>query len=85
MLVSIIITNYNYGKYLHRCIRSCLNQTLPVSQFEVILVDDFSNDDSDKIANEYKTLPNFKVIKNKKITPIISSNRYLIISLEFQK
>ena len=66
MLVSIIITNYNYGKYLHRCIRSCLNQTLPVSQFEVILVDDFSNDDSDKIANEYKTLPNFKVIKNKK-------------------
>ena len=78
MLVSIIITNYNYGKYLHRCIRSCLNQTLPVSQFEVILVDDFSNDDSDKIANEYKTLPNFKVIKNKKNLGVSKSSNNAI-------
>ena len=42
MLVSIIITNYNYGNYLHRCIRSCLNQSLPNSEFEVIVVDDSS-------------------------------------------
>ena len=40
MLVSIIITNYNYGNYLHRCIRSCLNQSMPINNFEVIVVDD---------------------------------------------
>jgi CMP-N-acetylneuraminic acid synthetase len=66
MLVSIIITNYNYGNYLHRCIRSCLNQTLPINEFEVILVDDFSKDNSHSVVEEYKSLPNFKYIRNKK-------------------
>ncbi len=66
MLVSIIITNYNYGNYLHRCIRSCLNQSLLANQFEVIVVDDSSNDNSDNIVEEYKSLPNFKYLKNKK-------------------
>ena len=26
MLASIIVTNYNYSKFLRRCLRSCLNQ-----------------------------------------------------------
>ena len=42
--VSIIVTNYNYGKYLPRCLRSCLDQ--PSVNAEVILVDDCSTDDS---------------------------------------
>jgi len=42
--VSIIITNYNYGRFASRCIRSCLDQ-----QFcdpELIIVDDCSTDNS---------------------------------------
>lgn len=66
MIVSIVITSYNYGKYLHRCIRSCLNQTLPTDQFEVIMVDDFSQDNTKNIIEEYKSLPNFKYIRNNK-------------------
>jgi len=42
--ISIIITNYNYGKYLHRAIRSCINQTSV--NHEVIVVDDCSTDSS---------------------------------------
>ena len=42
--VSIIITNYNYGKYITRCIRSCLNQHNHNPQ--VIVVDDGSSDNS---------------------------------------
>ena len=34
MLVSIIITNFNYEKYIHRCIRSCLAQTLDKNLYE---------------------------------------------------
>ena len=66
MLVSIIITSCNYGKYLHRCIRSCLNQTLPSDQFEVIMIDDFSQDNTENIVEEYRSLPNFKYISNNK-------------------
>ena len=79
MLVSIIITNYNYGKYLHRCIRSCLNQKLNPNEFEVILVDDFSNKDNiDHIVNEYKSLPNFRLIKNKKNLGVAESSNNAI-------
>ena len=61
--VSIIITNYNYGKYLSRCVRSCLNQKY-INQ-EVIVVDDGSTDNSDKIIKPF--LNDIVYIKNKKI------------------
>ena len=45
MEVSIVITNYNYGAYLERSIRSCLNQKMPDGKkYEVIVVDDCSTD-----------------------------------------
>jgi glycosyltransferase involved in cell wall biosynthesis len=44
--VSIIITNYNYEKYIARAVRSCLNQTNV--NHEVIVIDDCSTDDSSK-------------------------------------
>jgi len=47
--ISIIITSYNYGKYIDRCLRSCLNQK--DVNFEIIIVDDCSTDDTEeKIA-----------------------------------
>ena len=42
--VSIIITNYNYSKYISRAVRSCLKQSHV--NHEVIVVDDMSTDDS---------------------------------------
>ena len=66
MKCSIIITNYNYGKFAERCIRSCLKQHFDQSQFEVIFVDDRSTDDSEKIVKKFKKFKNFVFIKNKK-------------------
>ena len=50
-LVSIIINNYNYGRFLKDCIESALNQTYPDTK--VIVVDDGSTDDSRKIISGY--------------------------------
>ena len=50
---SIIITNYNYARYLGRCIRSCLNQSMPPNDYEVIVVDDGSTDNSKQIIESF--------------------------------
>lgn len=50
-LVSIIVPNYNHEKYLRDRLESIYNQTY--SNFEVILLDDCSTDNSREIINEY--------------------------------
>ncbi|GAB4470226.1 MAG: glycosyltransferase family 2 protein [Elainellaceae cyanobacterium] len=50
-LVSIIINNYNYGRFLRQAIDSSLNQTY--SDIEVIVVDDGSQDGSPDIILSY--------------------------------
>lgn len=51
LLVSIIINNYNYDRFLKEAIDSALNQTYP--QVEVIVVDDGSTDKSREIIAGY--------------------------------
>lgn len=53
-MVSIIITAYNYEKYIERAIRSCLDQSLPKKQYEVIVVNDCSTDNTNKILENYE-------------------------------
>ena len=79
MLATIIITNYNYGKYIGACIRSCLNQTLHSDLYEVIVVDDCSKDHSLKVINEYLgNYNNLKLIKNKKNIGVAASSNKAI-------
>lgn len=49
MEISVVITNFNYGYLLGRCLRSLLNQSLTQESFEIIVVDDASTDDSKEI------------------------------------
>lgn len=60
LLVSIIVNNYNYGRFLRQAIDSALNQTY--CHIEVIAVDDGSTDDSQEIIASYgdKIIPVFK-------------------------
>lgn len=53
MLVSVVITAYNYGRYIERAIRSAMNQSLDRSQYEIIVVDDASTDETPKILENY--------------------------------
>lgn len=54
--VSIVITNYNYSKYLNRSIRSAFVQNYPTEKYELIIVDDSSNDWSKEIIDSYGKL-----------------------------
>lgn len=50
-LVSVIVPNFNHAPYLRERLDTIYNQTYP--NFEVILLDDCSTDDSRDILNEY--------------------------------
>ena len=66
MDISVIVTNYNYSKLIRRCIRSLLNQNIDTKSYEIIIVDDCSNDNSVEIIESFLDHPNIKLIKNKK-------------------
>jgi glycosyltransferase involved in cell wall biosynthesis len=52
-LVSVVIPLYNYEKYIAGCVQSVLNQDYP--NFEIIIVDDCSTDNSYKIAKKFSS------------------------------
>tara|TARA_B100000965_G_C19533732_1_gene732316 strand:+ start:518 stop:1168 length:651 start_codon:yes stop_codon:yes gene_type:complete len=49
--LSVIIPAYNSEKYIERCIRSLEAQSLPESEFEIIVIDDGSKDATSKIID----------------------------------
>lgn len=55
-LVSIIVPVFNVEKYLRQCLDSILGQTF--NQFEVIIVNDGSTDNSGAICQEYEARDN---------------------------
>ena len=59
--ISILITNYNKQKFLKKCLDSVCNQSF--NNYEIILFDDCSIDNSLNIIKKYKRV---KLIKNKK-------------------
>lgn len=79
-LISIISTVYNKGKYIIRFLRSIQNQFL--ENIEIILIDDFSEDNSvmvlEKLQMKDERIKIIKHNKNKGI--LISRNEGILIS-----
>ena len=52
MKFTILITSYNKGQYLKECLDSCLYQS--EKDYEIILCDNYSDDNSVDIFSGYK-------------------------------
>ena len=50
--VSVIVPNYNHAPYLRQRLDSIFNQTF--QDFEVIILDDCSTDNSKEVIEEYR-------------------------------
>lgn len=62
--IDIIMPNYNKANYLVDSIDSVINQTL--KNWNLLIVDDHSSDNSLEIINKYTKYPNVNIIKLKK-------------------
>lgn len=62
-MISVIVPIYNAEKYIRRCIESILNQTY--KEWELILVDDGSKDNSYSVCNEFTKDSRIRIIHQK--------------------
>ncbi|MDA2936641.1 glycosyltransferase [Acidobacteria bacterium AH-259-A15] len=69
-LVSVYIVNHNYGRFIEQAIQSVLNQTL--QDFELLIIDDGSTDDSCEIIRRYAD--------HGKVTTIFQQNKGLNVA-----
>ena len=81
MEFSILISSYNKGKYIKKCITSCLNQK--EKNFEVILFDNYSTDNTQKILSKFKD--KIKIYKRKRISKFAALNQIDLINQAFKK
>ncbi len=64
--LSIIVPVYNVAQYLPKCLQSILRQGLSTDQYECLLINDGSTDNSRNICEEYvQNYDNFKLIDQK--------------------
>ncbi len=66
--ISVIIPVFNREKYIARCLRSLLNQSIDRKDYELIVINDGSKDKSQQILEFFKDTfkEEIKIIKNEK-------------------
>lgn len=62
--VTALVPSYNHGRYIRERIESILNQTY--NNIELIVIDDRSEDDSDKIISELQAKHGFLYLRNER-------------------
>ena len=83
ILASILINNYNNGKFFKECIKSCLNQTY--KNIEIIVFDDVSSDGTEKYLKNIKNKRIKKIFNQRKISKSAALNQLNAIYKSFTK
>ncbi|MDP9960205.1 glycosyltransferase family 2 protein [Chryseobacterium lathyri] len=67
MFISVIVPTYNRVDTLHKCLQHLSNQTIGKENYEVIVVDDCSSDNTPEFCKNYVAISeNVKYIRNEK-------------------
>lgn len=77
-LITVYITNYNYGQFIEQAIESVLNQSM--QSFELIIIDDGSIDNSKNIIEKYRNIDNVRIVYQKNKGLNITNNIALNLS-----
>jgi glycosyltransferase involved in cell wall biosynthesis len=64
LIFSVVVCTYNHAELLENCFQSLADQTIDKTSYEVIIVNNNSTDDTQKIAESFcEKEPNFHVVK----------------------
>jgi|SRR5665213_49078 len=79
--ITIIIPNYNHGRFLDQRIKSVLGQTF--QDFEVIILDDASKDNSLEIISRHLADPRVRLFKNERNSgsPFVQWNKGISLAI----
>ena len=60
--ISAIVCTYNRSTYLRKALGSLVDQSLSKDQYEVIVIDNGSQDDTRQVIDEFSWMPNLKYV-----------------------
>ena len=63
-MISVVVPAYNEEKQIEKCLDSLVNQST-TQKFEVIIIDNNSNDKTAEIAKKYEKILNLKIFMQK--------------------
>lgn len=75
-LVSVLVPVYNQEKYVKECLDSLLEQTY--DNFEIVVLDDGSTDDTPNILKEYASNPKVRLLYKKNEKSIARARNFLL-------
>lgn len=72
LFISVILPVFNNERFIGRCLRSLINQSLKKKNYEIIIINDGSTDKTINEITKYKK-KNFRIIENKRNLGLVRS------------
>lgn len=69
--ISVVIATHNRAAYLRKAVASLVEQTLDPADFEIIVVDNASSDETPAVAEEFAGAPNLRYLPE----PVVGASR----------
>jgi glycosyltransferase involved in cell wall biosynthesis len=65
--ISLIIPVFNGELYIEKCINSCINQDIKLVNYEIIIINDGSTDQTSEILQGFKKYSNVKIVSQQNL------------------